>query len=66
MTEFNELRGCVNGKRDMLAEKATSGEVKAWFLKQFTEITEFNEKLTEKRAALREDREMKKIEKMLI
>lgn len=42
MTEFNELRGCVNGKRDMLAEKATYGEVKAWFLKQFTEITEFN------------------------
>ena len=35
MTEFNELRGCVNGKRDMLAEKATYGEVKAWFLKQF-------------------------------
>ena len=66
MTEFNELRGCVNGKRDMLAEKATYGEVKAWFLKQFTEITEFNEKLTEKRADLREDREMKKIEKMLI
>ena len=29
-------------------------------------MTEFNEKLTEKRAALREDREMKKIEKMLI
>ena len=64
MTEFNELRGCVNGKRDRLAERASYGEVKAWFLEQFTEITEFNEKLTERRTLLREQREMKKIEKM--
>ena len=66
MTEFNELRGCVNGKRDRLAEKASYGEVKAWFLEQFTEITEFNEKLTERRTLLREQREMKKIEKMFV
>ena len=25
MTEFNELRGCVNGKRDILAERASYG-----------------------------------------
>lgn len=66
LAEFNDLRGCVNGKRDITKENATYGEVKAWFLKQFTEITEFNEKLTEKRAALREDREMKKLEKMFV
>ena len=64
LDEFNELRGCVNGKRDRLAERASYGEVKAWFLEQFTEITEFNEKLTEKRTILREQREMKKLEKM--
>ena len=62
MTEFNELRGCIKGKRDMLAEKASYGEVKAWFLEQFTEITEFNEKLDAKRAILRKKRETKKLE----
>lgn len=66
MAEFNELRGCIDGKRNPLAEKASYGEVRAWFLEQFTEITEFNEKLAAKRAILREEREMKKIEKMLI
>ena len=62
MAEFNELRGCIDGKRNPLAEKASYGEVRAWFLEQFTEITEFNEKLAAKRAILREEREMKKLE----
>lgn len=64
MTVFNELRGCIDGKRDPMAEKASYGEVRAWFLEQFTEITDFNKKITEKRIELREQRELKKIEKL--
>lgn len=62
MAEFDELRGCIDGKRNPITEKASYGEIRAWFLEQFTEITEFNEKLAAKRANLREEREMKKME----
>ena len=59
---MSEKKNCIDGKRNPLAEKASYGEVRAWFLEQFTEITEFNEKLAAKRAILREEREMKKLE----
>ena len=62
MAEFNELRGCIDGKRNPLAEKASYGEVRAWFLEQFTEITEINEIHAAKRAILREERELKNLE----
>ena len=58
------MKGLTYAYMTVYIEKASYGEVKAWFLEQFTEITEFNEKLTEKRTILREQREMKKLEKM--
>ena len=36
-TEFDRLRGYENGKKNPLAETATYGEVKAWFLLNFPE-----------------------------
>lgn len=65
MEEFNQYRGCINGKRDFLAEKASYGEVKAWFLEQFPEITKFNDELNEKRELAREAREMKRLRKLI-
>jgi molybdopterin converting factor small subunit len=65
LAELKEYRGCIDGKSNLLTEKTSYGEVKAWFLEQFPEITEFNEKMTAKRASLREEREKKKLEALI-
>ena len=59
--EFDRLRGYENGKKNPLAETATYGEVKAWFLLNFPEIEEYNKKTEELRNKIREENENKKV-----
>jgi len=58
--EFSQMSGYVDGKKIELAETATYGEVKAWFLLKFPEIEEYNKKVGELRKATREANEAKK------
>lgn len=59
--EFDRLRGYENGKKNPLAETATYGEVKAWFLLKFPEIETFNKETGELRKKIREANESKKV-----
>lgn len=59
-TEFSQMSGYVNAKKLALAETATYGEVKAWFLLKFPEIEEYNKKVEELREATRIANEAKK------
>lgn len=59
--EFDRLRGYENDKKNPLAETATYGEVKAWFLLNFPEIEEYNKKTEELRNKIREENENKKV-----
>lgn len=56
MDEFNTMRGYENGKKAEFVEVATYGEVKAWFLLKFPEISQYNDKVAELRAKTRKAR----------
>ena len=65
-TEFTQMSGYdENGVKIVFAEKATYGEVRAWFLLKFPEIEEYNTKVAELRMATRAQNEAKKESKLL-
>ena len=64
-TELNALRGYVDGKRDILKEKSSYGEVREWFLEQFPEIKSYNDNFNKKRTEAREKKERQRIEKLI-
>ena len=59
--EFDRLRGYEDGKKNPLAETATYGEVKVWFLLKFPEIEEYNKKTDKLREEIRTENENKKV-----
>ena len=61
MKEFERLRGYEDGKKNELAEIATYGEVKAWFLLNFPEIEEYNKETEKLRKKIKEENENKKV-----
>ena len=63
--ELNVLRGYVDGKRDILKEKSSYGEVREWFLEQFPEIKSYNDDFNKKRPEAREKKERQRIEKLI-
>ncbi len=58
--EFDKLRGYADGKKNILAETASYGEVKVWFLMAFPEIEEYNNKVEELRNSIKEKNENRK------
>ena len=65
MNEFNKMRGCIDGKRDSIYEKNSYADVRAWFLEQFPEIEEFNNKVKAEREERKERREEERIAKRI-
>ena len=63
MTEFNTLRGIVDGIENEFVDKAKFGEVKAWFLLKFPEIERYNENVENLRQKIRKENTEKKEQK---
>ena len=63
MVEFNTLRGIVDGIESEFVDKATFGEVKAWFLLKFPKIEEYNENVERLRQKIRTENTEKKEQK---
>lgn len=59
--EFDKLRGYENGEKKEMAETATYGEVKAWFLNNFSEIETFNKETNELREKIRKETAKRKV-----
>ena len=59
--EFDRLRGYENGKKKEMVETATYGEVKAWFLNNFSEIENFNKETNELREKIRKETAKRKV-----
>ena len=60
--EFNRLTGVdENGNKKEMAEIATYGEVKAWFLQNFPEIENFNKETNELREKIRKETAKRKV-----